>query len=44
MRRHALRDDQWQKIEPHLPGREGHVGATAKDNPGSKQVCVEGVK
>ena len=32
MRRHALRDDQWQKIEPHLPGREGHVGATAKDN------------
>lgn len=32
MRRHALRDDQWQKIEPHLPGREGYVGVTAQDN------------
>lgn len=32
MRRYTLRDDQWQKIEPHLPGREGSVGATAKDN------------
>lgn len=32
MRRYALRDDQWQRIEPHLPGRAGHVGVTAKDN------------
>lgn len=32
MRRYALRDEQWQKIEPHLPGREGSVGVTAKDN------------
>ncbi len=32
MRRYALRDDQWQQIEPHLPGREGSVGVTAKDN------------
>ena len=32
MRRYALRDDQWERIEPLLPGREGHVGATAKDN------------
>ena len=32
MRRYALRDDQWDKIKDILPGREGHVGATAKDN------------
>ena len=32
MRRYALRDDQWDRIEGFLPGREGHVGVTAKDN------------
>jgi len=32
MRPYALRDDQWEKIEPHLPGRKGYVGRTAKDN------------
>jgi transposase len=32
MRRYALRDDQWDRINGILPGREGHVGATAKDN------------
>lgn len=32
MRRYTLRDDQWAKIEPLLPGRKGHVGVTAKDN------------
>jgi transposase len=32
MRRHALRDDQWERIKDLLPGREGHVGVTAKDN------------
>ena len=32
MRRYALRDDQWERIEHLLPGREGHVGVTAKDN------------
>lgn len=32
MRRYALRDDQWEKIEPLLPGRKGHIGVTAKDN------------
>jgi transposase len=32
MRRYALRDDQWERIRDLLPGREGHVGATAKDN------------
>jgi|SRR5689334_12327538 hypothetical protein len=33
MRRYALRDDQWDRIKDVLPGREGHVGVTAKDNP-----------
>jgi len=32
MRRHALRDDQWERIKDFLPGREGHVGGTAADN------------
>ena len=32
MHRHALRDDQWNKIKDFLPGREGHVGGTAADN------------
>ena len=32
MRRYALRDDQWEHIKDLLPGREGHVGVTAKDN------------
>jgi transposase len=31
-RRYALRDDQWKRIEDLLPGREGSVGVTAKDN------------
>src|SRR3954453_17171427 len=32
MRRYALRDDQWERIEGLLPGREGWAGVTAKDN------------
>jgi len=32
MRRYALRDDQWDRIKDLLPGREGHVGVTARDN------------
>jgi transposase len=32
MRRYALRDDQWNCIKDRLPGREGQVGVTAKDN------------
>jgi len=32
MRRYGLRDDQWERIRELLPGREGHVGVTAKDN------------
>ena len=32
MRRYALREDQWERIQGILPGREGHVGVTAKDN------------
>ena len=31
-KRYALRDDQWERIRDLLPGREGHVGGTAKDN------------
>ena len=32
MPRYALRDDQWERIKVLLPGREGYVGGTAKDN------------
>lgn len=31
-RRYGLRDDQWERIQELLPGREGHVGVTARDN------------
>lgn len=31
-RGYALRDDQWERMEGLLPGREGHVGGTAIDN------------
>lgn len=31
-RRYALRDDQWERIKDMLPGRQGHVGVTAKNN------------
>ncbi|MEM9567915.1 MAG: IS5/IS1182 family transposase, partial [Cyanobacteria bacterium P01_E01_bin.34] len=31
MRRYGLRDDQGERIKAFLPGREGHVGGTAKD-------------
>ena len=29
---YGLRDDRWDWIRDLLPGREGHVGGTAKDN------------
>jgi transposase len=32
VRRYGLRDEQWKKIKNVLPGREGTVGVTAKDN------------
>ena len=32
MRRYALRNDQWERIEALLPGRDCYVGVTAKDN------------
>ena len=32
MRRHALRDDQWDRMKDLLAGSEGWVGATAHDN------------
>ena len=31
-RRHELSDEQWLKIEPHLPGREGDPGKTGQNN------------
>jgi hypothetical protein len=31
-RRSAVRNDQWERIQNLLPGRDGHVGVTAKDN------------
>ena len=31
-RRYTLRDDQWERIKELLPGKEGDVGVTAKDN------------
>ena len=35
MRRYALRDDQWDRIQDFLPGREGHGG-----RPGGRQPIV----
>ncbi|BFU93151.1 MAG: IS5 family transposase [Nitrospira sp.] len=32
VRRYGLRDDQWERIEHWLPGRDETVGVTAKDN------------
>jgi transposase len=32
LRRYALREDQWDRIRDLLPGRQGHVGVTARDN------------
>lgn len=32
MKRYGLRDDQWERIKDLLPGREGYVGMTARDN------------
>jgi len=32
MRRYALRDDQWERIEDILPGHKDFVGVTARDN------------
>jgi len=31
-KRYGLRDDQWERIKDMLPGQEGSVGVTAKDN------------
>lgn len=32
MKRYALRDDQWERIEQMLPGRKGCAGQQAKNN------------
>jgi len=31
-RRYALRDVQWERIKDLLPGTQGYVGVTARDN------------
>lgn len=31
-KRYGLTDSQWEKIKDMLPGKDGDVGATAKDN------------
>ena len=31
-RRHDISDKVWELLEPHLPGREGTRGVTARDN------------
>lgn len=30
--RHALTDEQWEKLKDHLPGKKSDPGQTAKDN------------
>jgi transposase len=32
MRRYGLRDEQWERLEHRLPGKESDPGVTAKDN------------
>jgi transposase len=32
LHRHAISDDQWNRIQGFLPGQAGHPGVTAKDN------------
>ena len=39
MKRYELSASQWRKIEGFLPGRQGSVGVTAKDN----RLFVNGV-
>jgi transposase len=39
MRRHALTDEQFERIEHLLPGSKEHVGVTAKDN----RAFIDGV-
>jgi len=31
-KRYEISDEQWERIQTLLPGRKGHVGATALDN------------
>jgi hypothetical protein len=38
-RRHALQDDQWERLQDLLPGSKGWVGVTAKNN----RLAVEAV-
>ena len=40
VRRYGLRDEQWAKSKDVLPGREGPVGVTAKENRVFLEVVV----
>jgi len=40
MRRYALRDDQWNRIQHLLPGSAGWVGVTARDNRGFVEAVL----
>lgn len=32
LRRHAMSDEQWERMKGFLPGQAGDAGVTAKDN------------
>jgi transposase len=40
MRRHGLRDDQWDRVKDLLPGQPGSVGVTAADNRGFVEAVL----
>jgi len=42
MHRHALRDDQWERIKDYLPGRPGSVGVTAANNRWTERLRRKG--
>lgn len=37
--RYELSEEEWERVRDFLPGREGHVGVTAKDN----RLLINGV-
>lgn len=40
MARLSLRDDQWERIKNHLPGKASDCGVTAKDNRGFLEAVL----
>jgi transposase len=39
MRRHEITDEQWERIEPLLPGRDGDPGRSGEDNRKFVNAC-----